>query len=263
MKTNKLFGLAALACGFAMSFTSCNNVDNPVLPPEEPEIVSATIGFESQALNDKGFWCGEVNEQGVDNGWGGMTYPCAYQEDIVKCNTTFGVSYWTGYAISNRTETGFTAGDFTPEGMPDQFNNITGKAHGGKNFAIVQTYGEKIEFDRPVTVKGFWYTNSSYTVNAILNGDGMTPGKFEADDWFMCEVYPTPAEGVGGAHLGIDLAKDGDYVKTWQYCDLSDYEAFENITSLGFGFLGTKKNDYGVTTPTYICIDDIVIEYEK
>ena len=47
------------------------------------------------------------------------------------------------------------------------------------------------------------------------------------------------------------------------HCDLSDYEAFENITSLGFGFLGTKKNDYGVTTPTYICIDDIVIEYEK
>ena len=229
MKTNKFFGLAALACGFAMSFTSCNNVDNPVLPPEEPEIVSATIGFENQALNDKGFWCGEVNEQGVDNGWGGMTYPCAYQEDIVKFNTTFGVSYWTGYAISNRTETGFTAGDFTPEGMPDQFNNITGKAHGGKNFAIVQTYGEKIEFDRPVTVKGFWYTNSSYTVNAILNGDGMTPGKFEKDE----------------------------------YCDLSDYEAFENITSLGFGFLGTKKNDYGVTTPTYICIDDIVIEYEK
>ena len=228
MKTNKFFGLAALACGFAMSFTSCNNVDNPVLPPEEPEIVSATIGFENQALNDKGFWCGEVNEQGVDNGWGGMTYPCAYQEDIVKFNTTFGVSYWTGYAISNRTETGFTAGDFTPEGMPDQFNNITGKAHGGKNFAIVQTYGEKIEFDRPVTVKGFWYTNSSYTVNAEF-----------------------------------DLAKDGDYVKTWQYCDLSGVEAFKNITSFGFGFEGTKKNEWGVTTPTYIGIDDIVIEYEK
>ena len=30
MKTNKFFGFAALVCGFAMSFTSCTNDDNPV-----------------------------------------------------------------------------------------------------------------------------------------------------------------------------------------------------------------------------------------
>ena len=57
---------------------------------------------------------------------------------------------------------------------PDQFNNITGTAHGGKNFMVLFTFGEEITFDKPVTVKGFWYTNNAWTVDAILNGRSMS-----------------------------------------------------------------------------------------
>jgi hypothetical protein len=99
-------------------------------------------------------------------------------------------------------------------------------------------------------------------VDAILNGDGYTPGKFEASDWFRCVVYPTPAEGEGGARYEIDLASNGDYVKEWKYCDLSNVAAFKNIKSISFGFEGTKKNDYGVTTPAYMCIDDMEVVVE-
>ena len=49
-------------------------------------------------------------------------------------------------------------------------------------------------------------------------------------------------------------------MKEWKYCDLSNVDAFKNIKSLSFSFDGTKKNDWGITTPTYICIDDMVIE---
>jgi hypothetical protein len=259
MKTNKFFALAAIACGFALSFTSCSKEDNPAPVPAKQTV---TIGFENATLNNLGFWCGEVNDNGVDNGWGGMAYPCIYKEAGAEFNTTFSGYYWSGYAISNRTETGFSFGDgsYSPEGMPDQFNNVTGKAHGGNNFCIVQTYGESIEFGTAVTIKGFWYTNSSYTADAYVNGDGMSPGKFEADDWFKCVLYPTPAEGLGGARYELYLAKDGDYVKEWKYCDLSDVDAFKNIKSVSFNFEGTKANDWGVTTPAYICIDDVVVE---
>lgn len=255
MKTIKFFALAAIACGAAMSFTSCSSNDNPV----DSGKATVTIGFEGATLNAQGFWCGEENGNGVDTGWGGKTYPCVYKEGGAEFNTTFGGTYWTGYAISNRTEKGFTMGDFTPTGMPDQFNNVTGKAHGGNNFCIVQTYGETINLNG-ATLKGFWFTNSSYTANAYLNGDGMTPGKFEANDWFKCVLYPTPVDGMSGARYEIYLAKDGDYVKDWQYCDLSDVDAFKNVKSISFQFEGTKANDWGVTTPTYICIDDLVIE---
>ena len=269
MKTNKFFGLAAIVCGAILSMTSCTgNHDTPVIipipepePEPQPELVNATIGFEGATLNADGYWCGDENGEKFEN-YGSDAYACSYKEDVVNfpVNWTPAWASWTGFAVSNRTETTYAAATM----IPDQFNNITGKAHGGKNFMVLFTYGEEITFDKPVTVKGFWYTNDAWTVDAILNGDGMTPGKFEAEDMLQCVVYPQRDGGlIGGARLEIPLAQDGDYVKEWKYCDLSGFVTFQNITSLAFGFEGTKKNDYGLTTPAYICIDDIEIEYQK
>ena len=251
MKTNKFFAFAALVCGLAMSFTSCTNDDNPVNVKQ-----TATISFEGATLNADGYWCGNEKGEKYDS-WGSDAYACSYAEQGVVFPVNYIPSWasWTGFAVSNRTETSFASI------TPDQFNNITGKAHSGNNYCVVYPFGEEIEFDKPVTVKGFWYTNDAWTVDAILNGDGMSPGKFEAEDWLTCFVMPTPAEGMGGARYEISLAKDGDYVKEWKYCDLRDVDAFKNIKSISFGFDGSKKNDYGMTTPTYICIDDIEIEY--
>lgn len=249
MKTNKLFGLAVLACGFALSFTSCTNDDNPAGGKRV-----AKISFENKSLNDLGFWCGEVNDKGFNNGYG-TSYACTYQEQGVTFNTTYSVSYWSGFAISNRTKKDFTSGDLTPKGMPDQFNNVTGKARTGQNYCVIQTYGESIDLGGEVTVNGFWFTNSSYAANAYLKGDGMTPGKFEKDDWFKCIITGTKADGKT-AKAEVYLAKDGTYVQDWQFCDLS---SLGKVKSLSFAFDGTKKNDWGVTTPAYICIDDLQI----
>jgi hypothetical protein len=254
MKTNKLFSLAAVVCGMALTVTSCTKEDNPV---DGKTAATQIISFENATLNADGYWIGNESGTKFDN-YGSDAFACNYKEGVVNFPVNYTPSWasWSGFAVSNRTAT--TYKDLTP----DQYNNITGTAKSGKNFGIVQTYGESIEFDKPVTLKGFWYTNSAWTVDAILNGDGYTPGKFEASDWFRCVVYPTPAEGEGGARYEIDLAKDGDYVKEWKYCDLSGVDAFKNIKSIGFGFEGTKKNDYGVTTPAYMCIDDMEIVVE-
>ena len=226
----------------------------------ESTVPSRTVSFEYQKLNDLGFWAGEENENGYES-WGSMVYPCEYQESYVKLNTTFGGYYWSGYAISNRTEKGFTPGDFTPTGMPDQFNNVTGKAHSGKNFCVVMPYGETIHLGaksskaKGAQLKGFWYTNSSYTAHAIENGDGMStvPGGFTKDDWFKCIVTGMKADSTT-VSVEIMLAQNGDYVKDWQFVDLS---SMGQIKSLSFSFDGTKKNEHGVTTPAYMCIDDI------
>lgn len=250
MKTNKFFLMAAVAFGVAMSFTSCTEKDNPVGGKTE-----VTIGFEGAQLNADGYWRGDENGTKVDV-WGSEAFECSYDESGISFPVTYTPSWgsWSGFAVSNRTATTYK------DMNPDQFNNITGAARSGNNFCIVQPYMEKLEFDKPVTIKGFWYTNTSWVVNAILNGDGMTPGKFEAADWFRCVLYPAPAEGMGGARYELYLAKDGEYVKDWQYCDLSNVDAFKNIQSLSFAFEGTKQNDYGVTTPAYMCIDDVTIE---
>ena len=260
MKTNKFFGLAAIVCGFALSFTSCSKEDNPIGDISDiiPETEEYLISFEKQSLNADGYWCGDESGTPFEN-WGATGYSCFYTESDTKFTANYTPEWatWTGFAISNRTATTFNSATMTP----DQFNCIAGGAHGGDNFCVVYPFGESIDFEVPVTLKGFWYTNNAWTVDAILNGDGMSPGKFEADDWLSCYLTPTPADGsLGGARYEISLAKGSDYVKEWKYCDLSDVAAFKNISSISFGFGGSKANDYGLATPTYICIDDMVIE---
>jgi len=256
MKTNRFFAIAAIANGLALSFTACSNDDNPVV--DGVTTATVIVSFENQALNSDGYWCGDLNGTKFDN-WGSEAYACKYQESILTFNTNYTPSWasWMGYAISNRTETTFSTDTMTP----DQFNNITGKANTGKNFCVVQTYGETIDVNdaEGTYIKGFYYTNNAWTVDAILNGDGMTPGKFEESDWLKCSVTGTKADGTT-ATVDIMLAENGSYVKDWQYCDLS---SLGKVKSLSFTFSGTKNNDYGLTTPAYMCIDDIAVEVKK
>jgi hypothetical protein len=217
MKTNKLFGFAAIVCGFAMSMTSCSEADNAVEEPVAPT-KSYVISFENQTLNADGYWCGDETGTAFDN-WGATGYACTYTEDVA----TFPVNYtpawgsWSGVAISSRIELG----------------------------------------EKGAVVKGFFYTNNAWTVDAILHGDGMTPGAFEDSDYLKCIVTGTKLDDTT-ATVEIDLAKDGDYAWRWLYTDLS---SLGKVKSLTFSFDGSKKNDWGLTTPTYICIDDIEIEY--
>ena len=260
MKTNKFFGLAALVCGFTASLTSCDKADNAV-PAEN----TVTIFFENQQLNADGFWIGnaEGNSYSYEDDWGGKTTTFtdnAYEEGGVKFpvtynlyETAYGTSdYWSGIAISSRTETSFDALTLTP----DQYNNVTGAAHSGSNFAVITTYGEKIDLGEGVTVKSLFYTNSAYTVSSILNGDSYAGAKFNESDWFKCTLTATKIDGTT-ADVDIDLAKDGTYVNDWQLLDLS---SLGKITSLAFTFTGSRSNDWGVLTPAYICLDDITVE---
>lgn len=261
MKTNKFFGIAALACGLALTFTSCANDDNPA-----NDKTTATIGFEKQTLNADGFWCGgesDICSTYLDD-WGSMitVYTNFYEEGLVKFNTTYSIStsdygtydYWSGFAISSRTETTFAPLTLTP----DQYNNVVGSAHTGKNFLVAQYTYNGEAFTMPACkVKGFWYTNSAYTVNSILNGDNYSGAKFDATDWLTCTVTGTKADGTT-ATVDIDLASKGNYVKEWKFCDLS---SLGQVTKLEFTFSGSRSNAYGLLTPAYICIDDLTIEY--
>ena len=243
MKKHLLF--AAAVCTALTVVTSCSQQDNPYESPKQ-----YVISFENQTLNADGYWRGDETGTKFDN-WGAEAYSCMYTEE----GATFAANYtpawgsWSGFAISSRTETSYAAATM----IPDQFNNITGKANSGNNFCVVYTFGETITFDTEVELKGFFFTNNAWTVDAILNGDGMTPGKFEAGDWLKCTVTGTRADATT-ASVDIMLAEDGSYVQNWQWADLT---SLGKVTSLSFSFDGTKKNDYGLTTPTYICIDDV------
>jgi len=253
MKTNKFFLLAAAVCGAA--FTSCSSIeDNPAAPK------TATVTFENRALNANLFWIGDdATEPSYSYESYGSTYT-VYNSTYVESNVTLPITYtkyvgewgggdfWSGFAISARTATDYASL------TPDQYNNVTGKAHGGNQFCVVTTYGETITVPDAV-VKGLWFTNSSYTANSILHGDSYSGGAFDATDWLKCTITGKTAQGTESS-VEIDLAKDGDYVKTWQYCDLT---SLGKVVELSFAFTGSRTGEYGLNTPAYICIDDIEI----
>ena len=253
MKTNRIFGLAAIACGFAMSFTSCGEQDNAIIESPTTPTQTYVISFEGQALNADGYWCGDETGEKFDN-WGSDGYSCSYEEAGVVFPVTYTPAWssWSGYAISSRTV------NYYKTVTPDQFNSIAGGAHSGNNFCVVYPFiGDIIDLgEKGAIVKGFFYTNEAWTVDAILKGDGMSPGVFNTNDWLKCTVIGTKLDDTT-ASVDLYLAKDGDFVWRWLYADLS---SLGKVKSLYFEFDGTKKNDWGLTTPTYLCIDDIEIE---
>lgn len=245
---NILKSLMALAIiGGPVLVTSCSDDD------DNDKAKAVVVSFEDQKLNEDGFWMGEENGTGVTDGWGGTTYTCSYVEKDLSFKTSYTTSSYgmsfMGFGISNRTATDFSSANLTV----DQFNNVTGKAHSGKQFAVV--YGQdatlSVSNATGVTVKGFFFTNASYLVNSVENGDSYSK-KFEAGDYLKVTV--TADNGKSVEFYPADYRSGVKVVKDWTWLDLS---SLGTVKSLTFTFDGTDKGEWGLNTPVYVCIDDL------
>lgn len=250
---NILKSLMAIALiGGPVLITSCSDDDDN---NKEKAVV---VSFENQKLNEEGFWMGEENGTGTSDGWGGTTYVCSYTEKDLSFKTDYTHSDWgdsfMGFGISNRTATDFSATNLTI----DQFNNVTGKAHDGKQFAVVygQTATITVSNTTGVNVKGFFFTNSSYLVNSVENGDSYAK-KFEAGDYLKVTV--TADNGKSVDFYPVDYRSGVTVVKDWKWLDLS---SLGRVKTLTFSFDGTDKGEWGLNTPSYVCIDDLIYVVE-
>lgn len=169
-------------------------------------------------------------------------------------------TWWGGFALSNQTSTVFKS-------YADQFKSAVGSGHNSANYAVVYSY-TGANYAANVTnavdgadVSGFYVTNTANNVNAYVNGDGMStaPGGFAKGDWFKMTVNVVKADDTTAsidyylADYRADNEADHYYLDTWQWVDLRQFGKIKKVT---FGFEGTKRNAYGLTTPTYACLDD-------
>ena len=153
------------------------------------------------------------------------------------------------------------------ESYADQFKSAVGSGHNSANYAVVYSY-TGANYAANVTnaadgadVSGFYVTNTANNVNAYVNGDGMStaPGGFAKGDWFKMTVNVVKADNTTAsmdyylADYRADNEADHYYLDTWQWVDLRQFGKIKKVT---FGFEGTKRNAYGLTTPTYACLDD-------
>jgi hypothetical protein len=168
--------------------------------------------------------------------------------------------FYCGFAIAARTETTFKTL------VPDQFNSCVGHGvNGSKNYAVFYDAGSMMPA-MPIetitsgeVVSGFYLTNTAWVVDAITNGDG-TNGAFETGDYLKLTITgkndaPNSAKTVEVYLADYTSENEADhyYLSDWTWVDLTP---LGNVNHITFSIDGTKKNSYGMTTPTYFCMDD-------
>lgn len=168
---------------------------------------------------------------------------------------------WSFFGYSNCTSTEFSSY------VTDQYNSAVGHgAADSDNYGVVFVSDWQGNTEMTLsnsaagqTVDGMWITNSAWAVDAIVNGDGME-GKFEKDDWFKLTLTGYDAEGTATeaeyylADYRADDERDRWYLDSWQWIDL---KPLGDVVKVRFALSSTKNNTYGMTTPSYVCIDNV------
>ncbi len=234
MKTSKLiFAIAAL--GFLL--ISCT-------PVEKKETKFYLDDFETVALGNANVTADSANAKFVNG-------------NAVFTVNTGGI--WNGGTVCS-AQTDTVTADYTNE-----YSSITGSGApiGGvnsKKYGVV--YG-------PATLSctkdstGYYFihsimlTNSTYTYRTILNGNTFSK-KFVTGDWFKVIItgYKNGIQTGQVEYYLADFRNGKSFIlKTWTSIELSGLGG--EVDKVIFTFDSSDKGQWGINTPTYVCIDNI------
>lgn len=109
-------------------------------------------------------------------------------------------------------------------------------------------------------MKGAWVTNCAWAYKSMIAGDAFAK-KFEKGDWFMLTAIGYSAKDVETGRAEIYLANyksDGDKpVNEWMWFDM---RSLRNAVKVKFVLDSKDKNEWGMNTPAYFCMDGITLE---
>lgn len=186
---------------------------------------------------------------------GNVEFPNTYQ-------TNYGGFWSDGWAYSNvKNDTNGTYGN-----LYAAFAN-TG-ANGSAKYAVGQQGSvlRIVGVDAGDTVKGLYVTNGTYPALTVKNGDAFSKkfgGTNGTDADFFVLIIKAWKNGVKTADSVnfylADYRNDSsalDYiVKDWTWVDLT---ALGAVDSLEFTMNSSDKGQFGINTPLFFCIDDVV-----
>jgi Domain of unknown function (DUF4465) len=217
---------------------------------------AALVTFETVTLPGTGYWNGS-------DASGGITV------DGVTFNNSYSATYgsWSGFAVSNRT-------DVTTPGFGNQYSAFTGGGMGGSaNYAV----GYYSTFDPDTTFlsfasltnlagKGAYLSNTTYGALDMLSGGSFGSKKFggasgDDPDWFKLTLAGFAGVNATGT-VDFYLAdfrstdKSKDYiVSDWRFVDLS---ALGSVDRIKFTMSSSDNGDFGMNTPSYFAIDNVL-----
>lgn len=166
---------------------------------------------------------------------------------------------FSGFAASTRT-------DSTTPGFGNQFSNITGSGAGGSNAYGIGYFNGRIVLPEPQIVLGAQFTNTTYTALSMRDGDPFSK-RFGGPTGTDPDYYRLIVEGIddlGGSTGTVEMLladyrfadSAQDYIlDEWVFLDLSGLGA---VRELRFGLDSSDVGPFGINTPVYFAIDDLV-----
>ena len=218
----------------ALVLTACVSID--------PKYSSATISFEDAVLDENN-----------------VMFSTPYSEESLTFSNYYDPEYlyWEDFAISAVYD------DTTPD-YTNMFGSITASAYEGNNFAVIFQgyYGvPTISCDNDFWPNSLHITNSTYTYNTILNGNAYSEA-FADGDFFYVTITGYDSNDVETGHVDVYLAdyREGksEILNTWNAVDLSAIGFCRKMT---FTFTSSQNNEFGILTPAYALIDNLLIKY--
>jgi hypothetical protein len=217
-----------------------------------------TIDFENLTIGPDSYWNGSDGSGDFTSGI--ATFPNFYDHNNF---------YWEGFSYSNRNDT-VTSGYMNQYSIYDSKNN-------SNKFAVFYPpfFGvSPIEFQNKqlIKVQSMKICNVTYAALSMLKGDDYAK-KFGGEtgndpDFLKLEIFGLDVSGHVLDSLSFYLAdyrfeiNSKDYiVNKWTKVDLTKLGA---INQIAFKFESSDNSIWGINTPTYFCMDDLVyFEPEK
>ena len=211
-----------------------------------------TVSFENVLTGGNNVYNGSDNAGGFTSGplYFRNSYDAQFQS-------------WSGFGASAQIDT--SNGTFS-----NQYSCFAGEAKSGSTFGIAYYFG-RVFFRNPnpgtpLKLNGLSYTNSTWAAKVMRNGDAFSKkfgGQSGNDpDYFALKVfnhYNGQVTDTAILYLADYRFADNsqDYiVKAWREATFNFSQPFDSI---GFELESTDVGAFGMNTPAYFCVDDIVV----
>lgn len=218
-----------------------------------PPVSAQVVDFEDLSLAPNSFY------NGADAA-GGFTSRGAFFNN--NYNSTF--NSWSGWSYANTTDT-------TTPGFTNQYSAYTGGGfNGSRNYGVAFTFSPGdayIDLPTGLSPQSVQITNTTYAALSILNGDQFAK-KFGGvsgndSDFFKLTITGLDQQGTVIDNVNFYLAdyrftdNSQDYlVDTWETVDLS---SLTNATRLSFAVTSSDIGSFGLNTPAYFALDNLVL----
>lgn len=231
MKKNGL--LVAMLALLLVATVSCDKTT--------PVPFVSPIGFETVTLGEMGY----LKES-------------SFNEDGLLCENNYNAEWnaWKGFACSSLV-------DSVTSGYTNELSVSAGKAYLGQKFAVVYEDSAVCKFSNngEYKIDGLYVTNSTYAYLDMKNGSAYSK-KFVAGDWFKVIIKGFSATNVllGTREVYLADFRDGKttLLNTWGYVSLEEAIPAK-VQRLEFYFDSSDKGNFGVNTPKYVCIDNVLV----